>query len=49
VLLGWNFHAIFLNEASAAARQGGIDWQKLSRAEQWQGVDVRAARVVGRN
>jgi len=35
-LLGWIFHAIFLNEASAAARQNGVDWQKLSRAEQWQ-------------
>jgi uncharacterized protein (TIRG00374 family) len=36
VLLGWIFHAIFLNEASAAARQRGLDWQNLSRAEQWQ-------------
>jgi glycosyltransferase 2 family protein len=36
VLLGWIFHAIFLNEAKAAARQRGVDWDKLPRMEQWQ-------------
>ena len=35
VLLGWIFHAIFLNEAKAAARQRGINWESLPRAEQW--------------
>ncbi|MCI0350463.1 MAG: flippase-like domain-containing protein, partial [Acidobacteriales bacterium] len=36
VLLGWIFHAIFLNEAKAASRQRGVNWEGLSRAEQWQ-------------
>lgn len=36
VLLGWIFHAIFLNEAKAAAGQRGVDWDKLPRSEQWQ-------------
>jgi glycosyltransferase 2 family protein len=36
VLLGWIFHAIFLNEAKAAARQRGVAWDKLPRTEQWQ-------------
>src|SRR5688572_3701325 len=36
VLLGWIFHAIFLNEAKALARQRGVDWNSLPRAEQWQ-------------
>ena len=36
VLLGWIFHAIFLNEAKALARQRGINWDNLPRAEQWQ-------------
>jgi len=35
VLLGWIFHAIFLNEAKLAASQRGIDWEHLPRAEQW--------------
>jgi len=35
VLLGWIFHAIFLNEAKVAARQRGINWDGLPRAEQW--------------
>src|SRR5688572_563502 len=34
-LLGWIFHAIFLNEAKAAAGQRGVDWSSLARAEQW--------------
>ncbi|MCI0746652.1 MAG: flippase-like domain-containing protein [Verrucomicrobia subdivision 3 bacterium] len=34
-LLGWIFHAIFLNEARAAAGQRGVDWDRLPRAEQW--------------
>ena len=35
VLLGWIFHAIFLNEAKVAARQRGINWDGLPRPEQW--------------
>ena len=35
VLLGWIFHAIFLNEAKAAALQRGVNWDNLPRAEQW--------------
>lgn len=36
VLLTWILHAIFLNEARAAARQRGADWDSLPRSEQWQ-------------
>lgn len=35
VLLGWIFHAIFLNEAKAAAAQRGVAWESLPRSEQW--------------
>lgn len=35
VLLGWIFHAIFLNEAKAAASRRGVAWDELSKTEQW--------------
>src|SRR5687767_12375475 len=34
-LLGWIFHVIFVNEAKLAAPALGIDWENLSRTEQW--------------
>jgi glycosyltransferase 2 family protein len=36
LLLGWIFHAIFLNEAKAAAQQRAVDWDSLPRTEKWQ-------------
>ena len=45
VLLGWIFHAIFLNEAKAAAGQRGINWESLSRSFVW----VLSAVLLGEN
>ena len=36
LLMGWLFHTIFRNEGKAIARQQGIDWNRLSGAEQAQ-------------
>ncbi|MFN7138603.1 MAG: lysylphosphatidylglycerol synthase transmembrane domain-containing protein [Limisphaerales bacterium] len=36
ILLGWIFHAIFVNEAKLVAPDKGIEWQQLSRLEQWE-------------
>lgn len=36
LLLGWIFHSIFTNEAKLVAEKNQIDWNKLSRTEQWQ-------------
>ena len=35
LLLLWIFHSIFLNEGRLAAQSAGLDWQTLSRAQQW--------------
>ncbi len=35
LLLGWIFHAIFVNEARLIAPKHGINWTELSRLEQW--------------
>ncbi|MBU6400399.1 MAG: flippase-like domain-containing protein [Verrucomicrobia bacterium] len=35
VLLGWIFHAIFVNEGRLALRRQGLDWDRLGRAQQW--------------
>ncbi len=36
LLLGWIFHAIFLNEAKLAAEKQQLPWSQLTRWEQWQ-------------
>jgi uncharacterized protein (TIRG00374 family) len=36
VLLLWIFHSIFLNEGRMAAQSAGLNWQAMSRAQQWQ-------------
>ncbi|MHB8522098.1 MAG: lysylphosphatidylglycerol synthase transmembrane domain-containing protein [Limisphaerales bacterium] len=35
LLLLWIFHAIFVNEGRLALRRQGLDWDQLSRGEQW--------------
>ncbi|MGA2174788.1 MAG: lysylphosphatidylglycerol synthase transmembrane domain-containing protein [Verrucomicrobiota bacterium] len=35
LLLLWIFHSIFLNEGRLAAQGAGLDWQAMSRAQQW--------------
>jgi hypothetical protein len=35
LLLGWVFHAIFVNEGRQAAEKEGVAWTQLSRWEQW--------------
>ena len=35
LLLGWIFHAIFVNEGKVVAEGRGVEWGRLSRAEQW--------------
>ncbi len=35
LLLGWIFHAIFVYEGRLAWQRQGLDWQSLSRFEQW--------------
>jgi uncharacterized protein (TIRG00374 family) len=36
LLLGWIFHAIFLNEAKVAAERNHLPWKELTRSQQWQ-------------
>jgi len=36
ILLGWIFNAIFVNEARLVAPERGIQWDQLSRTEQWE-------------
>jgi uncharacterized protein (TIRG00374 family) len=36
LLLGWIFHAIFLNEAKVAAERNHFPWKELTRSQQWQ-------------
>ncbi|MDQ6631093.1 MAG: flippase-like domain-containing protein, partial [Verrucomicrobiota bacterium] len=35
LLLLWIFHSIFLNEGRLVRHAQGLDWEKLSRGEQW--------------
>jgi hypothetical protein len=35
LLLVWIFHSIFLNEGKLAAQGAGLNWQAMSRAQQW--------------
>jgi uncharacterized protein (TIRG00374 family) len=36
LLLGWIFHAIFVNEAKLAAPKQGIEWAQLTKIQQWE-------------
>ncbi|MBA4148327.1 MAG: flippase-like domain-containing protein [Verrucomicrobia bacterium] len=36
ILLGWIFNAIFVNEAKLVAPELGIEWEQLSKIEQWE-------------
>jgi glycosyltransferase 2 family protein len=35
LLLLWIFHSIFMNEGKIAAQNGGLDWSRMERSQQW--------------
>jgi glycosyltransferase 2 family protein len=35
LLLLWIFHSIFMNEGKIAAQNSGLDWTRMTRAQQW--------------